>query len=284
MAFGGRVRLRREVMNERVLLIGFDATEASALAERLPFECISHEMLPKIVVTAGKLFVESLFGQRYRRVSRVVFHGIFEYDLEFLAGLALWGGPCFPNPTAMMDCRLRLPCLVHALRFTKFGGQRGYASPEANCDSESEGVAKWGNWHCGENKERFTGSWTAKEPTLFEPFISGEAVRVIMLGREARQIRLTGKDWLKSVHGAGAEFMAADPELVSDTQAIRKGLGLDIIANDYMVSGSARYLLEVNHIPSVTCFPELWEEYMEVVTAWVTKYAEPAAAADRPRE
>src|SRR5208282_414492 len=120
--------------------------------------------------------------------SHVVFHGIFEQDLEFLAGLALWGGPCFPNPTAMMDCRLRLPCLVHALRFTRFGGQRGYASPEATYDTESESVAKWGNWHCGENKERFTGRWSAKEPTLFEPFLSGEAVRVVILGKEARQI------------------------------------------------------------------------------------------------
>lgn len=258
-----------EVMNDRTLLIGFDELEAAALTERLECECISHEMLPRIVVKRGQLFVESLDGFRSLRVSRVVFHGIFEFDLEFLAGLALWGGPCFPNAAAMMDCRLRLPCLVHALRFTRFAGQRGYASPEAEYESEAETVAKWGNWHCGENKERFTGSWLAKEPTLFEPFVVGEAVRVVILGREARQIRLTGKDWRKSVHGDGAEFMAADPELVADTHAIRKGLGLDIIANDYMVSASGPYLLEVNHIPSVTCFPELWDEYMEVVAAWV---------------
>jgi hypothetical protein len=271
-------------MNERILLIGFDAQEAAALAARIPFECINNEMLPKIVVKGGKLFAESADGYRYRQVSRVVFHGIFEHDLEFLAGLALWGGPCFPNPAAMMDCRLRLPCLVRALRFTKFGGQRGYASPEADYDSETESVAKWGNWHCGENKERFTGRWRANEPTLFEPFVAGEAVRVVMLGGEARQIRLTGVDWRKSVHGAGAEFMAADPDLVADTETIRRGLGLDIIANDYMVSGSSRYLLEVNHIPSVTCFPELWEEYLRVVVAWVGKQPERGAVADGPSE
>jgi hypothetical protein len=256
-------------MRERILLIGFDESEASALSKRLPFECVSHEMVPKIVVNGGQLFVESPLGARYVRVSRVVFHGIFEHDLEFLAGLALWGGPCFPNPTSMMDCRLRLPCLVHALRFTRFGGQRGYASPEAEYNSESPSVAKWGNWHCGENKELFTGTWSAKEPTLFEPFVEGEAVRVVILGKEPRQIRLTGKDWRKSVHGAGAELMEADPELVADTEAIKKGLGLDIIANDYMVSHSSRYLLEVNHIPSVTCFPELWQDYMSVISAWV---------------
>ncbi len=258
-------------MDERILLIGFDAPEAAALTERLPYECVAHEMLPKIVVERGQLFVESPRSARYLKVSRVVFHGIFEHDLEFLAGLALWGGPCFPNPAAMMDCRLRLPCLVHALKYTRFGGPpRGFASPYSEYSAENESVAKWGNWHCGENKERFTGSWTAQEPTLFEPFIEGEAVRLVIVG-EPRQIRLTGTGWLKSVHGAGAEFMPADPELVADTRAIQRGLGLGIIANDYMISEAGPYLLEVNHIPSVTCFPELWKDYLEVVTGWIAR-------------
>lgn len=267
-------------MDERILLIGFDASEAAALSVRLPFECVCHEMLPRIVVEQGQLFVESPRSARYLRVSRVVFHGIFEHDLEFLAGLALWGGPCFPNPAAMMNCRLRLPCLVHALKHSRFGGAtRGYASTHGEYAAEVESVAKWGNWHCGENKQRFSGSWTAKEPTLFEPFLDGEAVRVVIVG-QPRQIRLTGKGWLKSVHGAGAAFMPADPQLVADTQAIQRGLGLDIIANDYIVSAAGPYLLEVNHIPSVTCFPELWEEYMDVVTAWVSQMAIPAAVAN----
>ncbi len=257
-------------MDERILLIGFDASESAELAERLPYECVSHEMLPRIVVERGQLFVVSSTSERYLRVSRVVFHGIFEHDLEFLAGLALWGGLCFPNPTAMMNCRLRLPCLVHALKFTKFGGEpRGFASTYGNYTAEKESVAKWGNWHCGENKVRFNGEWVAQEPTLIEPFVVGDAVRLLIIG-EPRQIRLTGTGWLKSVHGDGANFMPADPALVEDTRAIQQGLGLDIIANDYMLSESGPYLLEVNHIPSVTCFPELWQEYVNVVAEWIT--------------
>lgn len=259
-------------MDERFLLIGFDAPEAEALRRQLPVACVCHESLPRIVVERGSLFVEAPHGGRYVRVSHVLFHGIFEHDLEFLAGLALWGGPCFPNATAMMDCRLRLPCLVRALAVTKFGGQRGYASPGADYDADGDSVAKWGNWHCGENKERFTGRWSAQEPTLFEPFIAGEAVRAVILGDEARQIRLTGKDWRKSVHGAEAEFMPPDPALVADTQAIQHALKLDIIANDYMVSPAGPYLLEVNHIPSVTCFPELWQHYLRVVGAWTDRH------------
>jgi hypothetical protein len=257
-------------MNERILLIGFDAPEAAALAERLPHECVSHEMLPRIVVERGQLFAQSPRNAQFLRVSRVVFHGIFEHDLDFLAGLALWGGPCFPNPAAMMDCRLRLPCLVRALRHTRFGGNvRGFASAHVEYTAAVESVAKWGNWHCGENKERFTGTWTATEPTLFEPFIAGEAVRVVIVD-EPRQIRLAGKGWLKSVHGDGAAFMSPDWELIADTIAIQRGLGLDIIANDYMVSASGPYLLEVNHIPSVTCLSELWQDYTRVVARWVS--------------
>jgi hypothetical protein len=258
-------------MDERVLIVGFDTLEAAELTKRLPFDCVSHESLPRIVVERGQLFVESPRSSRYLRISRVIFHGIFEHDLEFLAGLALWGGPCFPNPAALMDCRLRLPCLVRALRYSRFGGEpRGFATTHGEYTAECESVAKWGNWHCGENKARFTGSWTAAEPTLFEPFISGEAVRVVIVG-EPRQIRLTGEGWLKSVHGTGAAFMPADPDLVADTHAIQRGLRLDILANDYMLSESGPYLLEVNHIPSVTCFPELWQEYLDVVSSWAVK-------------
>lgn len=255
-------------MNERVLLIGLDASEGAALAGRISGECVRHEMLPRIVVERGQLFVESLQSARYLKVSRVVFHGIFEQDLDFLAGLALWGGPCFPSPLPMMDCRLRLPCLVRALQHTRFGGApRGFASTRGQYSAERESVAKWGNWHCGENKERFSGNWTAREATLFEPFMVGEAVRIVIVGKP-RQIRLAGEGWLKSVHGKGAELMPADPDLVADTQAVQRGLGLDIIANDYVVSPDGPYLLEVNHIPSVTCFPELWQEYLDVVAAW----------------
>jgi hypothetical protein len=232
----------------RVSLIGFDEAEGAALAARLGTECVRSEMLPRIRVMAGRLSVEDEIGGRYVAVSRVVFHGIFEDDLDFLAGLCLWGGPCFPNPAAMMDCRLRLPCLVRALRHTRFGGPpRGFLSAGAACEAKAESVAKWGNWHCGENKERFIGHREAPEATLVEPFLAGNAVRVVLLGERVWQIRMAGKGWLKSVHGEGASFMDTDPLLVDDTRAVRRGLGLDIIANDYIVGTDGPYLLEVNH-------------------------------------
>ena len=112
-------------MDERILLIGFDAPEAAALSERLPHECVSHEMLPRIVVERGQLFVQSPRSAQFLQVSRVVFHGIFEHDLDFLAGLALWGGPCFPDRRRPSRAALlsRCPRCSRAGRFSRRTGE-----------------------------------------------------------------------------------------------------------------------------------------------------------------
>ena len=115
------------------------------------------------------------------------------------------------------------------------------------------------------------GSWTAEEPSIIEPFLSGQAVRVVFIGSRYWQIRLEGDSWLKSIHHEQAEFMPPDPELVEDTRRVKEGFGLEIVANDYIVGNDGqKHLLEVNHIPNVTRFPEIWEAYCDLATEWVT--------------
>ena len=251
-------------------LIGFDAPEVADLTSRLPGPVVARDMLPRVRLTDGTLSVEAETGGPFVAVERVIFHGIFEDDVEFLAALVLWGGPCLPNPRGMLDLRLKLPGLVRALPFTRFPiPGRGYASPGVEITVGVESIAKWGNRHCGDNKERFTDVFVAREPTLIEPFVAGESVRVVMIGETAWQLRLGGDTWLKSVHHREADFMPIDEELLADTRAIRDGFGLELIANDYVVTpGGAKHLLEVNHIPSVTCFPELWAAYRSFVADW----------------
>jgi hypothetical protein len=258
-----------DVPRTRLAVIGFDPDESTLLEKRLNLPVLARDLLPRICVRESILHIEDE-SSNYVPISHVVFHGIFENDLDFLAGLALWGGPCFPNASGMMDCRLRLPGLVRALRYSRFGSpRRGFASAKAEYSATGESVAKWGNWHCGENKARFSESWKHAEACLIEPFFAGEAVRIVVIGQSIRQVRMAGSDWLKSVHGQGAELVPTDPELVEDTLAIQKGLGLDLIANDYIVGPEGKFLLEVNHIPSVTCFPELWEDYLVAVSDWI---------------
>jgi hypothetical protein len=253
-----------------VCLIGLDEPEAQAIKAHLDVPVIIHTTLPGIMVKDGELWVEKSGRPKWARVSAVIYHGIFEDDLDFIAALALWGGACFPNPRAMMDCRLRIPCLVRALQFTRYGlPLRGFASPYVYFSSDEERVAKWGNWHAGENKERFIGTWNSDKPALIEHFLPGEAVRIVMVGEQAWQIRQAGEDWLKSIHHEGAEFMELDPDLLADTKAIKDGFGLEIIGNDYIIGAETKHLLEVNHIPNLTRFPELWTAYEGHVVAWI---------------
>ena len=258
-------------MTQYVALIGLDPPEYSQIRDQLDVPVITHEILPPIMVKDGELLVESDRGSRFVRVSKLVFHGIFEDDLDFMVGLALWGGPCLPNARAMMDCRLKLPGLVRALEHTRFGHPaRGYAARWVRYSSDRERVAKWGNWHCGENKVRFTGTWKAEQPSIIEDFLPGQAVRVVIIGSHQWQIRLEGDEWLKSIHHADAEFMEIDPELLEDTHHIQRAFGLEIIANDYIVGeDGSKHLLEVNHIPNVTRFPEIWAAYRDFVVEWI---------------
>jgi hypothetical protein len=257
-------------MTTRVCLVGLDEPEHAAITARLRVPVLVHETLPKILVQDGRLLVEAHRGG-YLAVARMVFHAIFEDDVDFLAALALWGGPCLPGALGMMDCRLRLPGLVRALRHTRFGAPpRGYAAPGAAFQAPGEWVAKWGNWHCGENKARFTGEWTSADPCLIEPFFAGQAVRVLVIGDRHWQIRLEGAGWLKSLHAADADLIPVDEELLADTRAVGRALGLELLANDYIVTPEGtRHLLEVNHVPNVTRFPEVWEAYRDFVAQWV---------------
>jgi hypothetical protein len=257
---------------QRVLIVGHEPPEVEALQARVEAPLVCHEMLPRLRVWRGQLAVESPErDEHYLRVSHVVFHGIYEYDLPFLSALALWGGPCFPRARAMMDCRLRLPCLVRALEATRFGGlARGYADRGTTFAAEGEVVAKWGEWHCGENKERVNETWTAGEPTLFEGFVRGESVRVQLIGERAWQYRLGGEDWRRSIHHAAAGEMPLDPELEEDARRLQRHFGLEIAGIDYVVAeDGSKHLLEVNHIPSVTAFADVREAYVGHVAGWL---------------
>lgn len=262
---------------ERICLIGLDEREVMQIQERLEVPVISHERLPRIVLTNGKLLVEPKRGPGCLSISKVVFHALYENDLDFIAALALWSGPCLPNARAMMDCRLKLPCLVRALQHTCFGSPlRGYTSPHAAYVTETEMVAKWGNWHCGENKARFTGLWQSEEACVIEPFLPGQAVRVVLIGERYWQIRLGGDGWLKSIHSTEAAFMETDADLLEDTRTIQKAFGLEVLANDYIVTEQGtKHLLEVNHIPNVTRFPEIWEAYRDYAVQWIQQPACP---------
>ncbi|MCC9071120.1 hypothetical protein LNQ49_05865 [Flavobacterium sp. F-65] len=82
----------------------------------------------------------------------------------------------------MLDCRFKIPCLVKALALSKFSAPRGFISAGASVTASEDTVAKWGNWHCGENKYRFIGEWESKFTATTESYFEGDAVRIMMIG------------------------------------------------------------------------------------------------------
>lgn len=256
-------------------MIGLEEDQYAAIRSRAFVKLIGHELIPHMAVKDGQLLVESKKGPWLVPVDKVVFHGIFEDDHDIIAGLALWGGPCLPNARAMMDCRLRLPCLVRALQFTRFGAPlRSFAAAGVTFDWGENRVAKWGNWHCGENKERIAGEWRSEDSSIIEPFLEGTAVRIVLIGERYWQIRLEGETWLKSIHAPNAAFMEVNPDLLEDSRRIAQGFGLEILGNDYIVAPDGTcHLLEVNHIPNVTRFPEIWEAYLDYTVNWIERIA-----------
>jgi hypothetical protein len=254
-----------------VLLIGLERPEVEHLRSRVRSPLIAHEMLPKLQIRGGELFARRPDRDEFAPISKVVFHGIFEGDLPALAALALWGGPCLPGAHGMLDCRPRIANLARVRRVSRFAAlPRGYADPPCTFPVAGELVAKWGEWHCGEGKERVNSPWLVEEPTLFEPFLPGDAMRVQVIGERVFQLRLGGTGWKKSIHGDGTTFVEPDPELVVDTRALADHFGLPVCATDYIVTpDGAKHLLELNHIPNVTQFAEMREAYLDFSVEWI---------------
>ncbi|MGX7666519.1 hypothetical protein [Flavobacterium pedocola] len=258
----------------RIALVGIEDSEYEHIRANFNGHILWHQALPKILVKEGVLFMEKENGIGMLPVDKVVYYGIFDNDLDFISGLTLWGGACYPNPRAMLDCRLKIPCLIKALELTKFGHPRGFVSANTEITMNTDTVAKWGNWHCGENKERISGDWTSEFASTLEPFFEGESVRIMNIGVHYWQIKLEGDNWLKSIHPDSACFMEIDDDLLQDTIHIKKELKMDMIGNDYIIlNNGEKRLLEVNHIPNITRFDVVREAYLSTVTEWINNCA-----------
>ena len=272
---------------ETVGLIGLERAEVNELEPRVACRFAAFEMMPKVQIRDQRLYL-ARFGtwDWAGPVDKVLFHGIFENDLPGIAALALWGGPCLPSASGLLDCRPRIANLARVRKVSRFAAlPRSYTDAGTAFTTEVPSVAKWGEWHCGEGKERFADKWTASEPSLIEPLLEGEAVRVTAIGDALFQLRLGGDDWKKSIHHSTAAHMPLDESLAGDVCALRDHFDLAVCAADYIVSPDGTpNLLELNHVPNVTQFPEIRAAYLDFAAKWIneTPRAQPVRKVPRP--
>ncbi|SEN93585.1 hypothetical protein SAMN05444671_2494 [Flavobacterium sp. CF108] len=254
----------------RIALVGIEQEEYDIIKAQYSGHIIWHQSIPKIVVKDEVLYMEKSNGVGMLPVDKVVYYGIYDNDFDFISGLAIWNGDCYPKASAMLDCRFKIPCLVKGLSLSRFSAPRGFISAGTSVNTTGDTIAKWGNWHCGENKHRFTGEWESEFTATIEPYFEGDAVRIMMIGDTYWQIKLEGDDWLKSIHPDNANFMPVDQDLLEDTLYIKNVLQMDMIGNDYIVAkDGSKYLLEVNHIPNITRFEEVRQVYLSTVIEWI---------------
>ena len=256
------------------MIVGLEPVDVQSIKQGIGFGylIVHYDILPRVQLVKGELLVESIsVPGKFLAIDSVIFHGIFENDFDFITLLALWGGPCLPNAQGMMDLRLRISGLARALSVSRFSGiKRSMVLGKDEYFAENESVAKWGIWHCGEDKEKFQGSWESNETSVIEDFITGDAVRIMLIGDKSWQINLTGDTWLKSIHHQDSSKMEVDEELLADSKHISRHFLLQIVGIDYMVAEDGqKFLLEVNHIPNVTVFSFINEAFIEFAKAWI---------------
>ncbi len=162
-------------MQARPLVIGLDEPQLAELQATCDVNLIGFATLPGLPLLMVRFLWNQHRGRGCYRFRRVSFMASLRMILNFLPGWHFGAGPCLPNARALMDCRHRLPCLVRALSASKFAEPaRGFASAGILYPNSGDRAAKWGNWHCGENKLRVPDDWRAEHHSIVEPFIQGK--------------------------------------------------------------------------------------------------------------
>jgi len=139
-------------------------------------------------------------------------------------------------------------------------------------------VIKWGNSHCGENKQLFTtgnepfeGTSMAGQCILSEPFIEGESHRILMVGEHSSQLVYESADWRKNVRGTITKLRIVDPDLETRTRRLLGVYGLALAGVDYVIGEKGTMLLEVNAYPSLDEDADALEHFIELAVQAVRK-------------
>jgi hypothetical protein len=264
--------------NRRIVIIGHQDTEVTELRKVLHTPAVHYTRLPKAFIdNSGKFMVEHpSFIDQFIETAGVIFHGVYDDDLPFLNAVAISRTPCFPGSMGLIMSRDRMTSLNYALARSEFAGN-------THRRWQNQGVfkAENGDWvakHYGKGKiliPRYT-KIAVDQPTLFEEFLIGTAIRVVSVKgatRQAFQINMAGYSWKKEASHDCATLSDGVSDLCHfDTLNLQDLFRLRFIGVDYIIrednNKKIPHLLEVNAIPDITRFSEIQTAYVDAVRHW----------------
>jgi hypothetical protein len=262
-------------MNVPAYAIGLPSEWVAEIKMRSEVRYIAESaVVPKVYASEGKSYLESQQTPgRYLQPECVLWYGYFPDSTYARKALAISNTPTFPSIRRAFPWDDKMTAVIMAQE-ADHPVNRGFHPPLGlgefyPCPSWAPNtVLKWGNSHCGENKQLLV---TVGEPIedgthnlLSEPYVDGESYRVLVVGQYVSYLRYTSSDWRKNVQGkvekirelkrdARGKVPIVNNDLAVRTLRILSEYNLDVAGVDFVVpkDETEAMLLEVNTYPSL---------------------------------
>ena len=269
---------------ERIACIGLAPRNVEALKKSFDGAVLTYEVPPRMYSMNGKLFAESrsIVG-KWLSFEWAYWYGYYPGDQRVVEARKALGlssaGKCldFRNAVLHDDRTVSLMLAEHADPSPSL--PRGYLPKGTRTLAfEQPQVFKVGNDHCGDGKHLMNG-FNPEYPAggIIEPFLKGESVRVLIIGKKAWVLRYQSKkgDWRANVDPLVTELhVSTYPGLVPRSRTIAERLGLRVLGIDYLGHGDlglTRWdLLEVNAYPGLDDAAGAHEAYEELLVEDIT--------------
>lgn len=263
---------------ERIACIGLDPPFVDAVKAKATCLVAVYDVPPRMYSDQGKLYADRpTVSGRFWPIDRVIWYSYFPGDglpRTVRKAIALSKVPSFPDVrrTILHDDRVNSLLLAEEAD-PEPRMARGYLAKHARCNFEESRVLKVGDDHCGDGKRLIEGALPeANESGVLEPFIKGESIRVLLVGKRAWSLKYESADWRKNVRATVTEIAPSEhPTLVPRSRTIHERLGMPCLGVDFIGSDAEGWhLLEVNAYPGLDDVVEAQETFREMLCAFVS--------------
>lgn len=263
---------------DRLVCIGLDRTYVDDVKAASGLPAIFYETPPAMHSHRGRLFAESpSVAGKMLQVGRVIWYGYFPGNplaAEVRRAIALSDVPSFPDVRkAILHDDRALSLLIATAADPGPRMSRGYIPAGTRCIFPEMAVLKVGNDHCGDGKLLLEGVLPDSNlGGIVEPFIKGESIRALVVGRNLWMLKYESADWRKNVKAKVTEIHAAEPlGVMSRARTIAETLDIPTLGVDFIGSNEDGWVvLEVNAYPGLDDVVEAQDKFRKLLCAFVS--------------